>query len=171
MGFVTQRGVFVVDPYTTIGRIVLSHPDCPHALVLACVAEEQGYQPAIDGWNKADGRSLTGGIRVAGRYQNPVEELQCSFLVSELQIQLFDWLKRLQDNTQTQITCQDWIQKVSQAPGATAPTWLAGSPTTNAIGLSSGYQSFGCWIDTDRGYKTPNVGNLWWVLQLQILRG
>lgn len=171
MAFVTQRGVFTTDPYANTGRIILSHPQCPHSLVLVGVSGEDGYQPAIDGWQQADGRSLTGGIRVAGRYQNPVEELQCSFLCSDIQVQLFDWLKRLQDNSSTQITCQDWIQKVSQTPGAPAPSWLPGWPVTNALGLPSGYQSFGCWIDTDRGYKTPNAGTLWWLLQMQVLRG
>ena len=172
MPYLTHRGLTTLEPNTSTGRIVLSHPSVAHSLVLFLVPDESGYQPTIDGWQAADGRSLTGGIRVKGRYQNPVEELQCSFLVSESQVQLFEWLKRTQDNTTTAITCQDWIHKVTQIPGQTAPTWLAGWPQTNPLnGLPQGYQSFSCWVDTDRGYKTPQVGNLYWLLQMQLLRG
>lgn len=171
MGYLSLKGLTATDEHTTIGRIILSHPNCLHSLVLFGVADEGGYQPAVDGWNTADGRSLTGGVRVLGRYQNPLEELQCSFLVTEEQVQLFDWLKRVQDTTSTAITCQDWIQKVAQAPGQAAPTWLPGWPETNTIGISHGYQSFQCFIDTDRGYKTPTIGNKIWLLQMQILRG
>ncbi len=170
MAFVTQRGVSSLDPFLSTGRIILTHPDSPHSLVLVGVQDESGYAPAIDGWHSSDGRSISGGLRTRGVYRNPVEELDVAFLCSQKQIQLFDWLKRLQDNTNTPITCQDWIQKISQAPGQPAPAWLPGWPVTNDLGLPEGYQSFVCWIDTDRGYKTPNVGTAWWLLQFQILR-
>jgi hypothetical protein len=170
MAFITHKGAFVTDPAFGYGRIILTHPDCPHSLVLFCVSDESGYLGQVSGWKGSDGRSNTGGIRIAGGTRNPTEELQCSFLVSESQIQIFDWLKRLNDTSPIPITCQDLIQKVIALPGATTPAWASGWPINNDFGIPEGYQSFPAWIDTDAGYKTPQSGTLWWLLQFQALR-
>jgi hypothetical protein len=170
MAYLTQQGLSATDDFTNLGRLIFSHPAVPHSLVLFGVADEGGYQPAVDGWRSTDGRSGTGGIRIAGGYTNPVEELQCTFYATPEQVRLFDWLKRAQDNSADPITVEDWIQKISQPTGAPSPNWLAGSPVVGPLGINEGYQSFVCWIDTDRGYKSYSAGNCWLILQFQALR-
>ena len=170
MAFLTHTGLFVADPVLGTGRVILSHPDVPHSLVLYCVADESGYLGQTDGWRKAEGRTNTGAIRVTGGTRAAIEQISATFYVSEGQIQLFDWLKRVQDSSAIPITVQDLIQKIVQIPGAIAPTWASGWPLNNEFGLPEGYQSYSAWIDTDQGYKTPSTGTLWWVLQFQALR-
>jgi hypothetical protein len=170
MPFLSHKGVEATDVWTNLGRVILAHPSVSHALVLFCVQSEDGYQPAVDGWQVSGGRSITGGVRIAGGYRPPREELQCSFLCSCEQVQLFDWLKRAQDNSSNPITVQDWVQKVVQPPGAPPPNWLPGWPVSNSIGIAEGFQSFNAWVDTDRGYKTPVSGTQWWSLQFQAMR-
>lgn len=170
MAFLTQQGFSVTDDFDNLGRLIFSHPSVPHALVLFGVADESGYQPSVDGFKVTDGRGIAGGLRIAGGYANPVEELQCTFYASPEQVRLFDWLKRVQDGSNTPITVQDWIQKVAQPTGAPSPNWLPGSPVVGPLGINEGYQAFTCWIDTDKGYKTYDAGNCWLVLQFQALR-
>jgi hypothetical protein len=170
MAFLSNTGLNATDIYTNLGRVILSHPTVPHSLVLYGVADESGFQPAIDGWRKAEGRSSRGGIRIAGGYQAPIEELVCTYYVTQQQIRLFDWLKRAQDNSQVPITLQDWMQVVTQIPGNPAPNWLPGYPIVGVLGINEGKQSYPVWIDTDKGYKSYASGTCWSVLQFQALR-
>lgn len=135
--------------------LVLSHPSSSNSLTLTEFGES-GYSSSLTGFLASDGRTIKGGTRVIGGGYQPKQQWEINeCIVSELQLRMFEALLALQTSTGVGISLQDSFEKYQYQAGVTElPVWIAGSPTTNAIGLSEGYTVWNCFVDVDGNYKT-----------------
>jgi hypothetical protein len=153
VGFVSYlENLTTTDNYTDSKRVIITHPNVTHQLLLTEFGDGV-YNPDWENFTSTDGRSISGGLKLIGGSYPPPKRIQVSVTINELQLSLFDEIKIKQDYLKTPCTIQDKFKPITYIAGAmNAPTWLSGSPTTNAIGQSVGYAAFLVWVDTDSNY-------------------
>lgn len=168
MGFVVYSGSTLVGSLAGLATdrfLVLSHPSSAHSLALTEMGES-GYSSSLTGFLTSDGRTVTGGTRVQGGGYQPKQQWSITECIcNELQLRMFESLVALQTSTGVGLSLQDSFEKYQYQAGVTElPVWLAGSPTTNVIGLQEGYTIWQVFVDVDGNYKTF-LGNGRYILQ------
>lgn len=150
-----------VDNFTDTKRIIVSHPTVTHSLLLTEFASDNAtYTNNFENFLTTDGRTIKGGLKLVGGTYNPPARVVVSCTITELQLSLFNQLKRVQDNSKVPCTIQDKFKMITYIPSVmSAPTWLSGYPITNEIGQSIGYAAFLVWIDIDQNYAIDRGAN------------
>ena len=161
--FVTNQGAFTTNPFSpgSPAHVIITHEDVDHSLVLSELPNEEGYSAGRLSTVKPNGRTLTSNLRLQGNYDSNRRVWNCGFVVTELQMRLFELLIDTQGSTRIPCTVIDLAVRVQNAP-----TWAV-SPTTDELGIVTGYGAYSAWVDTDQGYKSPYFGHVWWLLQFQ----
>ncbi len=125
-----------------VSHIQLSHPDLNDSLLLA-ECDEKPYERNIEGWTQSNGRSLSGLLRLKGNNYR-TNFWQCNFLVTALQVDLFNQLLVTQEYSPVRVQFTD--------------RWVNGMDYTT-----------GAWLDVDRQYLSVVAANSWWRLQFTAL--
>lgn len=161
--FVTNQGAFETNPFSpgSPAHVIITHEDVDHSLVLSELPNEDGYSAGRLSTVKPNGRTLTSNLRLQGNYDSNRRVWNCGFIVTELQMRLFELLIDTQGSTRIPCTVIDLAVQVQNAT-----TWAV-SPTTDELGIETGYGAYLAWVDTDQGYKSPYFGHVWWLLQFQ----
>jgi hypothetical protein len=133
--FVTNDGTFAINPLTVESCVLLSCTGIADTLVLSEFATDQPYDLLVEGFDRSDGRSLTGSLRLKGNDYTPTRIWLLSFVASAAQLVLFRSILTVQATEQ--VTIEDrWESTVLTAP---------------------------VWIDVDGRYATKRAGD--WLLQ------
>jgi hypothetical protein len=133
--FVTNDGVFVVNPLTAESCVLLSCTGITNTLVLSEFVTDTPYDVLIEGFDHSDGRSLAGSLRLKGNDYVPTRVWLLSFVVSAAQLELFRSILTVQAAQQVSIEDR-WELPVSIVP---------------------------VWLDIDGRYATKRSGD--WLLQ------
>jgi hypothetical protein len=142
MAFITWYGNQSTNSYLSpaVGHLVLGHPSLGDELILA-EHDEQPYQYFPTGWQRADGRSLLGAIRVKGGQWRKDVWLG-NFLVKPEQLGLFNLLLA--------------AQGADSLPVRLTDRWVDGGVVRNV------------WINVDRQYLSLVAAKSWWRLQFEL---
>ena len=79
-----------IAPTVGTSHIILSAPPLPDTLLLMEFQGENPRELVREGYDKSDGRSLTGSIKTKGNQYNPTRLWHCAFLCNRAQITLFE---------------------------------------------------------------------------------
>jgi hypothetical protein len=118
--FVTYEGTFSANPFagTTTPYVMLSAATLSDTLVLAEFSEEP-YQRRLEGFDRSDGRSLAGALRIKGNSAPPTWKIDCNFVISENQLLLFEQILAAQTAAEI-VTITDYF---STTP-VVSPAWI-----------------------------------------------
>jgi hypothetical protein len=145
-------GIVENDPYLFTKKIKLSHPSTNVQLL---ITEIESYNGNPNEFLSAEGRTIGGGLQIVGGTYPPPKQIVISCTLTLLQKNAFDILKRFQDYSKIPITIADEFEPIQYIPTLMIPpNWLAGHPTTNALGFHEGYAAFLVWVDIDGNYAT-----------------
>jgi hypothetical protein len=89
VGLVTFDGSGVL-PGVGTAHIVLAAAGVVDTLLLMEFQGDNPREVVREGYDKSDGRSLTGSIKVKGNQYNPTKIWHCAFVVNRTQINLFE---------------------------------------------------------------------------------
>jgi hypothetical protein len=152
MAFVGLDFAEIVNPITTFRHVLISHPSVPDVLVLHVMEDPNGYQNDYLGFNKSDGRTLTGRLKVNGSSYFPKPQWNLGYYCNDRMLSLFIELLRFQRISP--VSFVDNFEKVEFIPGQMhLPVWY-GSPTVNTTGRTEGYVLYHAMIDVDANFKT-----------------
>jgi hypothetical protein len=133
--FVTNDGAFAVNPITVESCVLISCTGIANTLVLSEFATDAPYDMLVEGYDRSDGRSLAGSLRLKGNDYVPTRIWLLNFVVSAAQLELFRSMLAVQAAQQVSIEDR-WELPVSIAP---------------------------VWLDIDGRYATKRAGD--WLLQ------
>jgi hypothetical protein len=150
-----------INPVTAFKQIQLAHPSVADSLVIHSFPDpNDGYKSSLSGWRKADGRSLTGALKVQGAGYAPPSTWQISANVTPVMITIFTALLKAQKYYSTPVALADLFERIEYIAGQMdEPNWLPGFPITGPRGLPTGYASYNVVLDVDTNYKTSRSNN------------
>jgi hypothetical protein len=137
--FVTNQGSFSVNPIDSfVGQIILGAATGDQLVLSEFSAEP--YARGLEGFDRSNGRSLAGSLKIEGNNYSPRLVWQLNFVVTTVQKELFELMQS------NQIT----------APITLVDRWqsaMGGTVTTKLV-----------WVDVDSRYATHY--GIDWLLQL-----
>lgn len=128
MSFVAYEGTFASNPLAggSTLYLLLASAGVADTLVLSEFLDAP-YEVRKEGFDRSDGRSLTGSLRIKGSNYPTTRRWDCNYVVNQAQLDLFEQILSAQKAEQP-VTISDYF----------APAPLVAS----------------CWIDTDSRYAT-----------------
>ena len=163
MAFVSNSGVTATNTNTpgSPEHLVISHEDVAHSLILCELPDEDGYAGNMQSTVASNGRTLSASLRLNGLFDSNRRVWNCTFVVTEQQMKLFELLIHTQQSSRKPCSIVDFAVQAQNAQT------YAIAPTTDALGIESGWGAYNVWIDTDQNYKSPFAGHRQWLLQFQ----
>lgn len=116
--FLTNDGAFAVNPLTIESHVSLTCTGITDILLLSEFVGDAPYEALIEGYDRSEGRSLAGSLRLKGNKYPPTKIWLLNFIVSAPQLELFRSMlaaQRLQ-----QVSIEDRWESVP----AIVPVWL-----------------------------------------------
>jgi hypothetical protein len=149
------------NPVTAQKQIRLAHPSVVDSLVIHSFPDpNDGYKSSLSGWRKADGRSLTGALKVQGAGYAPPPTWQISANVTPTMVNIFTAILRAQKYTSIPVSLVDMFEKIEYIAGQMdEPAWISGYPETGPRGLPTGFAAYNVVLDVDTSYKTSRSNN------------
>lgn len=118
--FVTNDGAFIANPIAPEqGHVLLSCTGIVDTLVLSDFATDTPYDSLVEGYDRSDGRSLAGSLRLKGNDYAPTRIWLLNFVVSAAQLALFRSMLAVQSAQQMSIRDQ-WESPMS----IITPVWV-----------------------------------------------
>ena len=163
MAFVSNSGITATNTLTpgSPEHLVISHEDVAHSLILCELPDADGYSAEMQSTVKPNGRTLASSLRLNGLFDGNRRVWNCSFVVTEQQMKLFELLVAKQQETRKPCSIVDFAVQAQNAQT------YAIAPVADSLGITAGWGAYNAWIDTDLGYRSPYNGHVWWLLQFQ----
>lgn len=118
--FVTYEGAFATNPLAggSTLYLLLAAVGVADTLVLSEFVDNP-YELRKEGFDRSDGRSLTGSLRIKGNNFVVTRRWDCNFVINQAQLDLFDQILTAQKAEQP-VTISDYFAPVP----VVAPCWV-----------------------------------------------